>query len=32
MSLAKAGGASLQPREVDGRSFDDLQVSDGHGH
>lgn len=25
----KVGGASLQPREIDGKSFKDLQVSDG---
>lgn len=28
----KAGCASLQPREMGGRSFQDLQVSDGDGH
>lgn len=30
--LPKAGDASLQPREMSGRSFEDLQVSDGDGH
>lgn len=25
----KLGGARLQPREMDGRAFEDLQVSDG---
>lgn len=28
----KAGRATLQPREMGGRSFQDLQVSDGDGH
>lgn len=28
-SWLKVGGASLQPREIDGKSLKDLQVSDG---
>lgn len=28
----KAGGASLQPREMRGRGFEDLKVSDRDGH
>lgn len=28
----KADGASLQPREMGGRSFEDLQVSDRDRH